>query len=149
MEKLDKRRNRSDHYQQIYQETSFSNEMMESFSNEDSISNRLNPFSYDERLLDLEEQLKIEFWRVAEEHLTERQKKVMKLSSEGKTQMEIAKLLLVNQSSITKCIHGNVDYKNGKRIYGGIKKKLVKVIETDTKIKDILDKMSEIRNNKW
>jgi hypothetical protein len=150
MNKLNKRSNRSDSYQNLYLETSFSNDMLDIFSNEDSISSRLNPFSYDERLLDLEEPLKVEFWRVADEHLTERQKKVMRLSSEGKTQMEIAKLLNVNQSSITKCIFGNVSYlNNGKTIYGGIKKKLLKVIETDEKIKDILNQMSSIRTSKW
>lgn len=60
-------------------ETACSNEMMEAFSNEASISNRLNPYMYDERLLDLEDQLKEEFWRVVDTLLTPRQKEVIKL----------------------------------------------------------------------
>ena len=63
--------------------------------------------------------------------------------------MEIAKKLKVNQSSITKSLNGNVDYKNGKKIYGGSKKKILKIIESDEKIKQILDKMQEIRAAKW
>ena len=58
-------------------------------------------------------------------------------------------MLNVNQSSVTKSIHGNVDYKKGKKIYGGSKKKLSKIIESDTKIKAILDEMASLRENKW
>ncbi len=144
-----KRKNRSDHYQWLLLESAFSNEMLESFSNEESIYNRLNPFAYSEELLDLEDELKKEFWRVVDDLLTPRQKAVLKLASEGYTQMEIAKKLKVNQSSITKSLNGNVDYKNGKKIYGGSKKKILKIIENDEKIKNILDKMKEIRSSRW
>ena len=141
---MGKRKNRSDSYQHILLETACSHEMMEAFANEESIYNRLNPFAYNEELLDLEDQLKKEFWRIVENLLTPRQKAVLKLASEGLTQMEIAKKLKVNQSSITKSLNGNVDYKNGKKIYGGSKKKILKIIESDEKIKQILDKMKEI-----
>lgn len=146
---MEKRKNRSDHYQYILLETVCSNDMMEAFSNDDSISARLNPFQYNEDLLDLEDQLKKEFWRVINTLLTPRQKEVIKLYSDGYTQMEIAKMLNVNQSSITKSLNGNVDYKNGKRIYGGAKKKIKKIIENDEKIKEILGKMSELREDRW
>lgn len=146
---MEKRRNRSDLYQHVLLETACSNEMMESFSNEDSIYNRLNPFAYNEELLELEDQLKAEFWRLVDDLLTPRQKAVLKLASEGYTQMEIAKKLKVNQSSITKSLNGNVDYKNGRRTYGGSKRKILKLIENDEKIKEILAKMSEIRELKW
>jgi predicted transcriptional regulator len=145
---MEKRATRSQAYQFLMVESLCSNEMMEAFSNEDSISNRLNPYHYDERIIDLEEQLKEEFWRIVE-NLTPRQKEVIKLSADGYTQMEIAKMLNVNQSSVTKSIHGNVDYKKGKKIYGGSKKKLSKIIESDTKIKAILDEMASLRENKW
>lgn len=146
---MEKRKNRSDHYQYILLETVCSNDMMEAFSNNDSISARLNPFQYNEDLLDLEDQLKKEFWRVINTLLTPRQKEVIKLYSDGYTQMEIAKMLNVNQSSITKSLNGNVDYKNGKRIYGGAKKKIKKIIDNDEKIKDILKKMAELREERW
>src|SRR5271157_4467346 len=115
---MEKRPNRSDHYQTLFLETAYSNDMMESFCNEDSLSVRLNPFQYNEDLIDLEDQLKEEFWRIVNTLLTDRQRDVLRLYADGYTQMEIAKKLNVNQSSITKSIHGNVDYKNGKRVYG-------------------------------
>lgn len=146
---INKRSNRSDHYQWILLETVYSNDMLESFCNEDSISARLNPYAYDESLIDLEDQLKKEFWRVVDTLLTPRQREVIKLYADGYTQMEIAKMLNVNQSSITKSLNGNVDYKNGKRIYGGARKKIRKIIENDEKIKDILHKIAEAREEKW
>jgi len=123
--------------------------MMEAFCNEDSISARLNPFEYNEDLIELEEQLKKEFWRVVDTLLTSRQREVIRLYADGYTQMEIAKMLNVNQSSITKSLNGNVDYKNGKKIYGGARKKIKKIIENDQKIKDILQKIQEAREEKW
>jgi predicted transcriptional regulator len=146
---MEKRKNRSDKYQYILLETVCSNDMMEAFCNEDSISARLNPFEYNETLIELEEQLKIEFWRVVDTLLTPRQKEVIRLYADGYTQMEIAKMLNVNQSSITKSLNGNVDYKNGKKVYGGARKKIRKIIENDDKIKDILNKMQAARDEKW
>ena len=146
---INKRSNRSDKYQYILLETVCSNDMMEAFCNEDSICHRLNPFEYNESLIDLEDQLKKEFWRVVDTLLTSRQREVIRLYADGYTQMEIAKILNVNQSSITKSLNGNVDYKNGKRVYGGAKKKINKIIQNDVKIISILQKMEELRNEKW
>jgi DNA-binding CsgD family transcriptional regulator len=146
---MEKRKNRSDKYQYVLLETVCSNDMMEAFCNEDSISARLNPFEYNETLIELEEQLKVEFWRVVDTLLTPRQKEVIRLYADGYTQMEIAKMLNVNQSSITKSLNGNVDYKNGKKVYGGARKKIRKIIENDDKIKEILKKMQDARDEKW
>jgi len=146
---MNKRQNRSDRYQWVLLETVCSNDMMEAFCNEDGIYNRLNPFGYNEDLMELEDQLKIEFWRVVDTLLTPRQREVIRLYADGYTQMEIAKMLNVNQSSITKSLNGNVDYKNGKKIYGGARKKIKKIIENDERIKDILDKMRDIRDEAW
>lgn len=146
---MERRKTRSDSYQHLLLEIAYSHDMMEVFQNEDSIYNRLNPFAYNEDLLELEDQLKVEFWRIVNTLLTPRQKEVIELYAEGKTQMEIAKLLDVNQSSITKSLNGNVDYKNKRRVYGGSSKKIKKIIESDPKVKEILDKMNEIRADKW
>jgi len=123
--------------------------MMEAFCNEDGIYNRLNPFGYNEDLMELEDQLKVEFWRVVDTLLTPRQREVIRLYADGYTQMEIAKMLNVNQSSITKSLNGNVDYKNGKKIYGGARKKIRKIIENDVRIKEILSQMQDIRDEAW
>ncbi len=147
---------RSDKYQHLLLETSYSNEMMETFSNNDSISDRLNPFQYNEELMDLEEQLKVEFWRIVQQ-LTPRQRRVLELSAKNYTQMEIARVLKVNQSSVTKSINGNCDYSKKqnsikgekRRVYGGSTKKLRKIIETDSVIQEILQKMAELQEPKW
>lgn len=110
---MEKRDNRSNHYQHLFAESSYSNEMMESFPNELSLYNRLNPFEYSEELMDLEEELRIEFWRIVET-LTDRQKAVLTLRADGYTQMEIAKMLNVNQSSITKCLVAGTIITNAK-----------------------------------
>lgn len=141
---------RSDRYQVLFAERIVPAEMLESFSNDDGVFRRLNPFGYSDEIADLEEQLKKEFWRIVDTALTPRQRDVVRLYADGYTQMEIANILNVNQSSITKSINGNVDYKNGKRsIYGGTKKKLCKIIETDERIKNILNKISDLRNENW
>jgi len=155
---MEKRDNRSNHYQHLFAESSYSNEMMESFPNELSLYNRLNPFEYSEELMDLEEELRIEFWRIVDT-LTERQKAVLTLRADGYTQMEIAKMLNVNQSSITKSINGNVDYKikskDGKDLskkaksYGGSLKKLRRLLEQDPKIQEILARIAQVRSEKW
>lgn len=146
---MEKRKNRSDKYQYILLETVCSNDMMESFSNEESIYKRLNPFAYNEEIMVLEDELKVEFWRVVDTLLTPRQREVIRLYAEGYTQMEIAKMLNVNQSSITKSLNGNVDYKNGKKIYGGARKKMKKIIENDKRIRDILKRISELRDEEY
>jgi DNA-binding CsgD family transcriptional regulator len=146
---MERRKNRSDKYQYVLLETTCSNDMMEAFTNADSISNRLDSFMYNEELMDLEEDLRKEFWRIVNDLLTDRQKQVIKLYADGYTQMEIAKMLNVNQSSITKSLNGNVDYKNGKKIYGGARKKIKKIIENDDKIKAILTRMQDLRETKY
>jgi predicted DNA-binding protein YlxM (UPF0122 family) len=156
----EKRSNRSDHYQHLLVETAWPNEMLESFSNEESVYKRLNPFSYNDKIAELEDELKREFWRIVNEHLTERQRQVVRYYADGYTQQEIAGKLQVNQSSITKSLNGNVDYKhvstdkNGgmkktKKIYGGIKKRIRKLIEQDVKIREILQKISDLRDENW
>jgi DNA-binding CsgD family transcriptional regulator len=103
--KRDRRPTKSDRYQNFFAESAHSHDMMEAFSNTDSMYSRLNPWNYNEELVNLEEQLKVEFWRVVDTLLTDRQKEVIRLYSQGKTQMEIAKILKVNQSSITKSLN--------------------------------------------
>lgn len=147
---MEKRKNRSDRYQWLLLETVCSHEQMEAFSNDSSIYSHLNPFEYNEDLIDLEEELKKEFWRIADENLTQRQNQVLRMWADGYTQMEIAKILGVNQSSITKSINGNTDYKNKKRIsYGGSAAKLQKIIAKDEKMQEIIKKIFETREAKW
>lgn len=145
---VDRTKNRSDKYQNFFNELLFSNDMMAEFSeNSGSVAyfNEEERMELKEELLDLKEQLKIEFWRLVDAALTDRQKQVIKLYAEGYTQTEIAKMLDVNQSSITKSLNGNCDYRNGRKVYGGARKKLQRLVSKDTKIQKILNRMSEIQ----
>jgi|ERR1019366_4787336 DNA-binding NarL/FixJ family response regulator len=96
----EKRRNRSDQYQSLFHESSCSHDMLDIFPNDASIHDRLTGgFCYDESVLELEDELKDEFWNIVNTLLTDRQKEVIKLYSTGMTQMEVAAQLGVNQSS--------------------------------------------------
>ena len=63
----------------------------------------------------------------------------------GKTQNEIAEHLGITQSAVHKAMHGNIDYRNHKKRYGGIVKKLQKICKNNTKIQEILDEIEKIR----
>lgn len=141
---MDRTKNRSDHYQHLILESQHSPEMMAEFSNDDSIYSRLNPFGYNEEVHELKEQLRVAFWRIVDTQLTDRQRDVLKLYADGDTQIEIAKKLNVNQSSITKSINGNCDYRNGKRFYGGSKRRIAKLAGKDPEIQEILKRINEL-----
>jgi|SRR5271166_2038155 len=145
---------RSSAYQQLYCEAIFPIELLESFSNEESLHKRLNPFDYNESILLLEEELRVEFWRLVETKLTDRQQQILKGLASGKTQQEVARSIGINQSSITKSINGNVSYsdidKHGNPItYGGSRSKIRKLIDEDPKIQAILKKIADIREETW
>lgn len=137
-------KNRSDKYQHILLELLCDPSLLVEISESRGMSGILNSSVYSEELYDLKDKLNSAFWRIIRTELTERQCEVIELYADGYTQTEIAKKLGVNQSSITKSINGNCDYKNGKRVYGGAKKKLRKIAETDSEIQDLLFRISEI-----
>jgi DNA-binding CsgD family transcriptional regulator len=140
---MDKKTNRSGKYQSFFAELPYSNEMMAEFSEGQGLVENYDPEDR-ESLMDLREELRIEFWRLVEEQLTPRQGQVLKLLAKGYTQIEIAKQLNVNQSSITKSVNGNCDYRNGRKVYGGARKRLNKLTKQDQRIQDILDRMADV-----
>ena len=148
-ELIDRTKNRSDHYQPIICEAPCSPEMLTEVADGDGISAQLNPFGYSEELAELKDKLKVAMWRLIKDSLTERQSEVIQLLNEGKTQMEVARVLGVNQSSVTKSLRGNCDYKNGKKVYGGAQKKLRKMADRDEEIQIILSKINEIDDDSF
>ncbi|MFA5758002.1 MAG: LuxR C-terminal-related transcriptional regulator [Clostridia bacterium] len=140
-----KKTNRSNGYQHLFAEQSYSNEMMAEFSESQGLTENYTSDDH-EKLLDLQDARRDEFWRLAKDNLTDRQFQVIQLLAKGYTQIEIAKQLNVNQSSITKSVNGNCDYRNGKRVYGGAKKKLCKLAEKDSKIQEIIKQIAEIHS---
>lgn len=141
---IDKRGHRSDSYQWTIQEIPVSYDILATYSNGQGYQGALNPFKYDERLFELEDRLKAKTRSIMNECLTERQKRIVFLYYDGYTQSEIAEMLGCNQSSITKSLNGNRDYKNGTKIYGGTTKKLKKLFDADPEIKQILNEMREL-----
>jgi len=142
---MGRKTNRSNGYQHLFAEQPYSNEMMAEFSEAQGLVENYNPEDR-EQLLVLREQLRGEFWRLAKENLTGRQFQVIELLAKGYTQIEIAKQLNVNQSSITKSVNGNCDYRNGRKIYGGAKKKLRRLADRDPQIQEIITQIAEIHS---
>lgn len=141
----DRNRNRSDAYQIYLLEVSVSPFILGDLSSAQGMTYRLQPSGESELLYDLREQLKKRLWEIIEIGLTERQKEVIKLSVEdGLTQNEIAKKLGINQTSVHKVIRGNIDYKNGKKRYGGAFKKIDKLCQADEEIQRILEEIRDL-----
>lgn len=135
-----KRANRSDKYQYILVEVLFSSEAWNLFT---SAQEKAMPLSDEkvEYLKDCDSELKDHLYQMIDEALTPRQRDVLLMYSDGYTQQEIAEFFGVNQSSITKSLNGNMDYANGRKVYGGVKKKFVKLIRNCQEIKPIMKKI--------
>jgi DNA-binding CsgD family transcriptional regulator len=74
--------------------------------------------------------------RISDE-LTEHQQRVFKLHLEGKSQLEIAAALDIHQTSVSKALHGNMDYDYDKK-HGGIYKKILKSCRQDKRFMDLV-----------
>lgn len=71
----------------------------------------------------------------------------VKWDIETETHNFFANNVLVSNSSITKSLNGNCDYRSGRKIYGGAKKKLKKISDADPEIQEILKRMIEIQGD--
>lgn len=137
---------KSKSYQYKIVEVSFDSAKLNNFSNENGIGSMLETNSLDERMVDLREELLGEIYDIINgDYLTEHQKKILFMRLMGKTQNEIAEHLGITQSAVHKAMHGNIDYRNQKKRYGGIVKKLQKLCKNNEKVIDILSKISDIK----
>lgn len=99
-----------------------------------------------EEMRTLQEELMDKVRQIIDSGLTARQKEVMvKTYFEHRTQMEVADLLGVCQTTVHKIIAGNIDYSNGGKRYGGAIKKIKKICDEDADVKEILARLDEIR----
>jgi predicted transcriptional regulator len=155
---MGKKNNRSNGYQHLFAEQSYPIEILSEFSESQGLVENYNPDDKEELLI-LKERLIEEFWRIAKENLTKRQLEVITLMSKNYTQIEIAKILRVNQSSITKSLNGNSDYRGTVkgdgdkksrstkiRVYGGIRRKMKKIADKDPRVIEILEQMADIHS---
>jgi hypothetical protein len=125
---------RSDSYQHLYAEKSVDITSMYSLS--------YSP-EEPEEIKEIKDKI-VERMRVlVDEKLTDNQKQIFNLTSQGYTQAEIAKKLNRCQASITKAINGNVavGFKNK---HGGIVKKLKFAFLNDPEIKELRKEYFEL-----
>ena len=139
---------KSKKYQYKIVEVSFDQLNLNNFSNERGISSILQENQIDDEILKLREVLLDELYQIMfGNYLTDHQKKILFMRLEGKTQNQIADHLGITQSAVHKALHGNIDYQNNKKRYGGIIKKLKKICDNNKKIQEVLIKIDEIKNS--
>jgi hypothetical protein len=138
--------NKSKLYQYKIVEISFEQNKLNNFPEERGIGYILAESSVSDTIDNLKDSLLDELYDVVNSNfLTDHQKKILLMRLMGKTQNEIAEHLGITQSAVHKAMHGNIDYKNDKKRYGGIIKKLKKVCKNNKKIKDLLCKIEEAK----
>jgi predicted transcriptional regulator len=139
---------KSDVYQYKIIEISLEPHKLNNFANESGINQHMSNMIFDEEIIELRQDLLEEIYNIIDSgSLTMHQKKVLKMCLSGATQNEIAEKLGVTQSAIHKCLHGNIDYKNNKKRYGGIIKKLQKLSKTNPRIRFLLSKIEQHKCN--
>lgn len=141
-----KRNARSEKYQYLFLEIPVGDDKLNIYEDTESIGGRDINAINKERILDLQEQLKDRMFELMKIHATERQQYIVGEWMKGKTQLEMAKDLNVNQSSITKSINGNTSYgKNNKKQHGGLIIKMQKVCASDPQIQAIMEELSDLQ----
>jgi DNA-directed RNA polymerase specialized sigma subunit len=139
--------NKSKLYQYKIVEISFDADKLDNFPQERGIGSLLADNQCDEKISDLREELIEEIYNIMSgEYLTPHQKTILTMRLTGKTQNEIAEHLGITQSAVHKAMHGNIDYKNNKKRYGGIIKKLRKICTNNPRIVRILSEIEAIKN---
>lgn len=137
---------KSKNYQYKIVEVAFDQSKINNFSEQSGISSILANNAHSDEMLELRERLLAEVYAIVNgQMLTEHQKKVLFMILMGKTQNEIAQHLGITQSAVHKALRGNLDYKNNKKRYGGIFKKLKKICSVNDKISELLEEMNKLK----
>lgn len=140
--------NKSKLYQHKIVEISFDQAKLNNFSEARGIGNMLANSETNEKIQELRSQLLEEIYGIIHgDALTDHQKKILMMRLVGKTQNEIAEHLGITQSAVHKALHGNIDYKNDKKRYGGIIKKLKKICSNNSEIQRILGQIERVKNS--
>ena len=139
--------NKSKKYQYKIVEVQFDQLHLNNFSNDRGIGSILQDQEINEKIQKLREQLlDVVYEIIFGENLTEHQRTVLLLRLEGKTQNEIAEHLGITQSAVHKALHGNIDYKNDKKRYGGVYKKIKKICLKNEKVQSLLKSIEKEKN---
>jgi len=141
-------KNKSRLYQYKIVEISFDHDKLDNFPVERGISSLLADNQCNDRISELRDELIEEIYNIVSgNYLTEHQKTILMMRLTGKTQNDIAEHLGITQSAVHKAMHGNIDYKNNKKRYGGIIKKLKKICTNNQRIVRILKEIDQIKNS--
>ena len=139
--------NKSRLYQYKIVEISFEQNKLNNFPNERGMGHILLENEPDSKINRLRTELIDEIYDIISGgYLTKHQKKILMMRLMGKTQNEIAEHLGITQSAVHKAMHGNIDYKNDKKRYGGIVKKLQKLCKNNENIQKILSGIETVKN---
>ena len=140
--------NKSKLYQYKIVEISFEQNKLDNFSEARGIGHILSENEPHEKINKLRVDLIDELYDIISgDYLTKHQKKILMMRLMGKTQNQIAEHLGITQSAVHKAMHGNIDYKNDKKRYGGIVKKLKKLCKNNEKIQTILNDIDGVKNS--
>lgn len=130
---------KSDSYQYRIVEISLEPHKLNNFSNESGMHQHMSDMVINDEILELKADILDEIYNIINSgSLTKHQSKVLHMCLSGATQNEIAEKLGITQSAVHKAMHGNIDYKNNKKRYGGIIKKLQKLSRNNPRINSLL-----------
>lgn len=139
---------KSDSYQYRIVEIPLEPHKLHNFANESGINQHMTDMLIDDEILELKADILEEIYNIINSgSLTAHQKRVLTMCLSGATQNEIAEKLGITQSAVHKAMHGNIDYKNNKKRYGGIIKKLQKLSKNNPRIKFLLDQIERHKKN--
>jgi len=140
---------KSKKYQYKIVEVNFDQTYLNNFPEERGMGHILESSSPSEEMVLLRKELVDELYNIIHsEALTDHQRRVLLMRVEGQTQNTIAQHLGITQSAVHKALHGNIDYKNDKKRYGGVYKKLKKQCAMNPTIQDILRRIDEFKAKK-
>lgn len=143
-----RKKNKSDQYQYKIIEIPIDPHILNEISNNNGLSYQASVSDYSNHFELLQKKLFDELKKIIEsDKLTKRQKDVMLLRVQGKTQIEIAETLKIHQTTVHKTINGNIDYKNCGKLYGGAIKKLRKLCSKNEMIIELLEEINELKND--
>ena len=104
----------------------------------------INPFLYNEKIIDAKERLVACIDEIAEDALTDKQLKAYKLVREGRTQEEACSILGIGQSALQKALAGN---KQHNKMYGGVQRKLPYLCSIDEECQKLLNIINDVEEN--
>ena len=139
-------KNKSSSYQHKLIEINIDPYILNDLPFDTGLGAQVNLANYSEEIYELRQELFAEIKLIIKSNLTKRQAEVIALRLEDKTQIQVAEILGIHQTTVHKLVNGNIDYSNGKKRYGGAIKKIQKICAKSEKIISILDQIKDLKN---